>query len=131
MDAISQKLCHASALLPVNPQKCRAFWKPGALALALALLGAFIIPLAFAETGSPSAETPLRVGCMQAVASNLNRDDALASIRVLGKIVAERRNLTFRIVPSIYETAQDFQQSLEKGEADLVVMTCADYLKLE
>jgi ABC-type phosphate/phosphonate transport system substrate-binding protein len=129
MDASRQNLHRPPGGGPVRRTLRRNCWLP--TACRLSWLAALAGSRAFGEPETPSSRVTLRVACMQSVASNLNRNDALASIKVLGRTVAARRNLDFNVEPTIYETVAEAQHDLEKRTLDLIVMTSADYLKLE
>ena len=129
MDTSPRISFHPAGCGPVGHPKHSISWARGLRWLALP--AALVTPVVLGATELTRPQVAFRVACMQSVASNLNRNDALASIKVLGRTITGRRNLNFNVESTMYETVAEAQHDLERRTLDLIVMTSAEYLKLE
>lgn len=113
---------------PATPPRTRQPRRRALLSLLALTLATLAPPRTHSQNATPA--TPLRIACMASVTSNINRDDALASIKVLGRAIAARRQLPLQVESAIYDTVSEVQAGLEKHAVDLIVMNSAAYLQL-
>ena len=84
-------------------------------------------------SGSSAAEPnfpPLRIGFASNMFSDMNENDARASIKVWGQLVAKRNNCPHDLTTQIFRNYDELLQSLKEKKVDAVGLLMTDFDKL-
>lgn len=84
-------------------------------------------------SGSGAAEpnlSPLRIGLARNMFSDMNENDAKASIKVWGQLVAKRSNCPHDLTTHIFRNYDELLQSLKEKKVDAVGLLTTDFDRL-
>ena len=98
-----------------------------ALALAVLLGGRFGIA---AEADDSLPLEPLRIAFTQSVFTNVNRNDALAAIKVWVEAIGRRRGYHLKADTDVYESLADVRNRVADQTVDIIILDTMDYLAL-
>jgi ABC-type phosphate/phosphonate transport system substrate-binding protein len=99
--------------------------------VSVALACLHILACGPAGTFCAASGTSITVGFTSAMISEINRNDAVASIKVLAETIIRKRAIQATPQAEIYEDLASLRKALRAGAADVVSLRVDEFLELE
>jgi ABC-type phosphate/phosphonate transport system substrate-binding protein len=97
-----------------------------------AIISGIVIVTVWAMMGAASGgEQGISVGFTAAMISEMNPNDASASIKVLAEMITRKRSIEGAPKAEIYDDLASLRKALKDGSADIVALRVDEYLDLE
>ena len=98
--------------------------------LFLILMGAVFLLCGTCNGGDGENKTPFRIGFSKLFFSNINENDAKASIRAWAKVVADEYDIDADPSAQIFSNLLDIRRALTNGQIDAIGLEFEEYLDI-